>query len=130
MIRPVTALRVAAGVWFLFAFVLGAVFVNDLLEGDAAGMVLGAATASTSGWIGYRLLRRFTRDVAVVAACTSAFLALFMVVAIVQGNLPPFPGGVIVLGLGCRVRRGAPRVDRAWTRRIGRVIPMRERRRL
>ena len=114
MIRPVTALRVAAGIWFLFAFVLGAVFVNDVLEGDAAGMVLGAATAATSGWIGYRLLRRFTRDVAVVAACTSAFLALFMVVAIVQGNLPPFPGGVIVLGLAA----------------LAGVIPMRERRRL
>jgi hypothetical protein len=59
------------GVWFLFAFVLGAVFVNDLFEWDAPGMILGATTAAVSGWIGYRLLRRFTRDVAVVAACSS-----------------------------------------------------------
>jgi hypothetical protein len=112
-----TSRKVAAGIWFVFGFVFGAVFVNDLLEGDGPGLVLGAALAPACVWIGYRILRRFTRDIAVVAATVSAALALFAIVGIVQGNLPPFPGGAIVLALialagviPLRERRSFPRV--------------------
>lgn len=94
-----TARRVSAGIWFVFSFVFAAVAVNDLFDGDAPGIVLGAALAPACAWIGYRILRRFSRDVAVVAATIAAALALFVIVAIVQGNLQPFPGGVILLAL-------------------------------
>ena len=114
MISRVTALRVAAGIWFLFAFVMASAFVNELLEGDAPSMVLGAATTPACAWIGYRLLRRFSRDIAVIAACVSAFFALFILVGIVGGNLQPFPPGLIAITLVA----------------LAGVIPMRERARL
>jgi hypothetical protein len=52
----VTARRVAAGIWFLFAFLMGAAGVNQLLEGKAPGVVLGAALAPACAWVGYRVL--------------------------------------------------------------------------
>ncbi len=94
-----TPRRVAAGIWFLFAFVMGAAGVNELLEGDAPGAVFGAALSPASAWVGYRVLKRLSRDTAVVAACLASFLALFAVVSIVQGNLAPFPPATIVLAL-------------------------------
>ena len=109
-----TALRAAAGVWFVFAFVFAAVAVNDLFKGDAPGIVLGTASALASAWIGYRLLFRFTRDIAVVAATLAAIFVVFSVVSFVQGNLQPFPGGLIVLTLTA----------------LAGVLPWRERRRL
>lgn len=94
-----TARKVAAGIWFVFAFVFAAVFVNDVFEGDVPSLVFGAALAPACAWIGYRLLRGFSRDLGLVAAMVSAFLALFSVAGLVQGNIPPFPGGAIVLAL-------------------------------
>ena len=96
-IATVSARRVAAGIWFLFAFVMGAAGVTKLLEGDAPGVVLGAALSPASAWVGYRVLRNLSRDIAVVAACLAALFALFTVVSIVQGNMAPFPPGVIML---------------------------------
>jgi hypothetical protein len=95
----VTARRVAAGIWFLFTFLFAAVFLNELLQGDWPSVVFGAALTPASGWLGYRILRRFSGSVAVVAATVAAFFALFIVVAIVQGNIQLFPGGVIALTL-------------------------------
>jgi hypothetical protein len=97
--RPVTARRVAAAIWFLLAFLTGAAGINDLFERDVPGLILGAALAPTSAWIGYRVLRSLSRDIAVVAACVAAFFALIVVVAVAQGNLSAFPTGVIALGL-------------------------------
>jgi exosortase/archaeosortase len=98
-IAAVTPRRIGAGIWFLFSFVLGAAGLNELLEGDFAGAVFGAALSPACGWVGYRVLKNLSRDIAVVAACLAAFLALFSVVSLVQGNLSPFPPGVIVFGL-------------------------------
>ena len=92
-------LRIAGGIWLLYAFVLGATGINELLQGDWPSMVLAAGFSAASGWVGYRLLRRFTRDIAIVAACLAAFIALLLVVVIVQGNIEVFPIGIVALVL-------------------------------
>jgi len=93
---------------------MGAAGVNQLLQGKAPGVILGASLATASAWVGYRLLRNFSRDIAVVAACLAAFFALFTLVVIVQGNLTPFPPGAIAVALVAAAG----------------IIPMRERRHL
>ena len=108
------ALRVAAGIWLLYAFVLGATAINELLQGDWPSMVLGLGISAASGWVGYRLLRGFTREIAVAAASFAAFLTLLIVVVIVQGNIDLFPIGIIAMVL---------------TGLAG-ILPYRERRRL
>jgi hypothetical protein len=95
----VTARQVAAGIWFLFTFVFAAAFVNEVLQGDWPSVVLGAALTPVSGWLGYRILRKFSSTIAVVAATVAAFFALFILIGIVQGNLPAFPHAVLALAL-------------------------------
>jgi hypothetical protein len=94
---------------------MGATGLTELLEGDAAGAVLGAALAPASAWVGYRVLRNLSRDSAVVAACLAAVFALFTVVSMVQGNLAPFPPAAIVLAVvgaaGIIPMRLRPQVD-------------------
>ena len=111
MIDTVTPRRVAAGIWFLVAFLTGVGGLRQALEADAPGLVIGAALAPICGWVGYRVLRSLSRDMAVVAACLAAFFVLFFVVSMVQGNLAPFPPGAIAVALAA----------------VAGIIPMRER---
>ncbi len=94
------ALRVAAGIWFLFAVVTGSSAVRELLEDDLSSAVLGAGFGTASAWVGYRLLRRFTRDVAVVAACLAVFFVLFLVAGMLRGDAAGrLPVGIVGLAL-------------------------------
>lgn len=53
--------------------------------------------AVVTAWVGYRLWRRPSRDLTVVAACLGAFTALTLIIAILRGSLSPFPQGFTVL---------------------------------
>jgi len=89
------AMRVAAGIWFVFAVVTGSSAIRELLEDDLTSAVLGAGFATASAWVGYRLLRSFTRDIAVVAACLAAVFVLLIVSVMLRGDA----GGRLQVGI-------------------------------
>jgi hypothetical protein len=92
------ALRAAAVLWFLFAAVGVVGALRDLSERDASGVVFGVSLALASAWIGLTLLlRRASRDTAVVAACLAGFLIVIIVGTVVRGSMDLFPPAMAVI---------------------------------
>jgi hypothetical protein len=92
--------KVAIGIWSVLAFVLAAVVINELLgEARPDSMFLGASFSAISAWLAYRLWRRPSRTIAIIAACAGTFLALLVITTIFEGGFGRFVAGVAIVGL-------------------------------
>ena len=91
--------KVAAGIWLLFALAMAVGLVNELSDPRPNILLMSVVLLIVTGWLAYRLLRRPTRTIAIIGGCVAAFFALFLTMAILQGSLTPFPQGAGVIGL-------------------------------
>ncbi len=91
--------KVAAGVWFLFTLVMAVGLLSELSDPRPHMLFMAVTLGTVTAWLGYRLLRRPSRTIAIIAGCVAAFFVLIMVMAILQGSLTPFPQGFVVIAL-------------------------------
>ena len=109
-------LRTAAGIWFLFSAVMLIGIVNELgRDGRPGQLFLGTALMVATAWLGYRLLRRPSRDIGIVAACFGGFFVVFALIPVLNGvsSLPLGIAAVILAALGGTLPLSAVRSDRA-----------------
>lgn len=59
----------------------------------------GAGFATACAWVGYHLLRRFTRDIAVVAAILAVVFGLIFVFVMLRGGAGRLPVAIVGLAL-------------------------------
>jgi hypothetical protein len=100
LITESMARKVAIGIWSVLAFVLVAVVLNELLRDARPGsLFMSASLAAVSAWLAFRLWRRPSRTVAIIAACTGVAIVVIVIGSILQGSFDPFPMGVITIAL-------------------------------
>jgi hypothetical protein len=108
--------KIAAGVWFLLTLVMAVGLLAELSDPRPSILFMAITLAIVTAWLGYRILRRPTYTVAIIAACVGAFFALFLTMAILQGSLTPFPQGFVAIALAA-VAGGLPLLDSRRNRR-------------
>jgi uncharacterized oligopeptide transporter (OPT) family protein len=91
--------KIAAGVWFLFTLLMVGGLLSELSDPRPHILFLAVVLLIVTAWLGYRLLRRPTRTVAIIAGCVGAFFAVFFIMAILQGSMTPFPQGFAAIAL-------------------------------
>lgn len=92
--------KVAAWIWAVLAFLIAAVVVNELLDEARPGLMLfGTTMSAVSGWLAFRLWRGPSRTIAIIAACTGAFLGVFLLGAFLDRSDALFPTGIVAVAL-------------------------------
>jgi hypothetical protein len=92
--------KVAIGIWCGIAFFLAAAAITELLDDARLNSVfLSASFAAISAWLAFRLWRRPSRTVAIIAACAGTFLALLVITTIFEGGFGRMVAGIAIVGL-------------------------------